>query len=347
MRLSQTKNYSFSICMPVYKGSHVITNALRSLYSQINEFKYEIIIGDDTPQEFEREIKKTKDIINSYHDGKIYYFRNKKNLGYPGNLKKIMAKAKNDIVFLLAQDDILSRDALQRTNDAFLLDKDIGAVTRPYFWFEDDINKPVRVVPPIDLRQNVVLSLQYDAEKTVLAVFGSIGQLSGLAFRKNYIDTPPHEYHVFTTHMYPFASIIKKYKCVFLKDYTVAVGIKDSQTRHVSSIYDISPTEQWVMMFADVYKEKKFEKIRKLGIKLIATHFTGLVQIKNYGSMKSFFKEIWILLKVRPQNILEPKFWFYCILTVFTPKFLLRKLTDWYKRNILSKTLPKISFEYD
>ena len=218
-----------------------------------------------------------------------------------------MAKAKNDIVFLLAQDDILSRDALQRTNDAFLLDKDIGAVTRPYFWFEDDINKPVRVVPPIDLRQNVVLSLQYDAEKTVLAVFGSIGQLSGLAFRKNYIDTPPHEYHVFTTHMYPFASIIKKYKCVFLKDYTVAVGIKDSQTRHVSSIYDISPTEQWVMMFADVYKEKKFEKIRKLGIKLIATHFTGLVQIKNYGSMKSFFKEIWILLKVRPQNILEPK----------------------------------------
>lgn len=289
------------------------------------------------------EIKKTKEIIESFHDQRIKYFKNKKNLGCAKNIQEIASRAKNDVLFFLAQDDILSRNALQETHNAFFIDKNIGAITRPYFWFEKDIRKPVRAVYPPNRDKNTVLSLK-DGKKTVMAVFGSVGQVSGLAYMRKFIDTPFND-DIFPTHIYPFASILKKHNCVFLKDFTVAVGIEESQTRHVSSIYNKSPTESWVKMFQTVYVGRKYEKIRKLCIEHIATHYAGLVQIKNYGPDGALTKEISILIKYHWQNILNPRFWFYVLITLFLPRKLLIFITDNYKRHFLAKGLSNIHFE--
>lgn len=328
--------------MPIYKGSHVLKNALRSILKE--SFKnYEIIIGDDNPSELKEEIKKTQKIIESFKDSRIRYYRNGKNLGYPRNLQRIMARAENDVIFLMAQDDILSKDALQLTHDAFFLEKNIGAVTRPYFWFEYDIKKPVRAVTPPDSTKDTIFSI-FDGERAIRYIFGSVGQLSGLAMRRKWIEIPPGD-DVFPTHIYPFASILKKHKCVFLKEYTVAVGILESQSRHVSSIYTVSPTEAWINMFKAVYKGEKYEKVRKLGIKHIATHYTGLVQLKNFASEGELIREIFILVRYHWRSLFNPKFWVYSFITVFLPKKLLLFLSDNFKRNILSKTLPHIDFK--
>ncbi len=339
---SKKKSLSFSIVIPVYKGSHLLKHALNSIVKQ--KFNnYEIIIGDDNPPELKEEIGKTRKIIESYHDNRIRYFKNKKNLGYPKNIKKIALRAKNDVLFLMGQDDILAKDALQKTHDAFFSGKNIGAITRPYFWYETDINKPVRAVYPPDKTKNTILSLQ-DGNRAITAIFGSVGQLSGLAYIRKYIDVPFNE-DVFTTHIYPFASILKKHRCIFLKDFTVAIGIKESQTRHVSWIYNKSPTETWVRMFQTIYSDKKYNNIQKLCIKHIVTHYTGLVQIKNFAPKGALMKEILILLKYRWISILHPKFWFYVIITLFLPKKTLIFLTDNYKRHFLAKGLTDIKFE--
>ena len=340
--MKKKKTLSFSICMPVYKGSKIIKKTLKSIAKQ-DFTNYEIIIGDDNPVKLKQEIQKTKRIIKFFKFKKLTYIKNKKNLGYPKNLKKIVSFAKNDVIFLLAQDDILSKDALQKTHDAFFIKKNIGAVTRPYFWFENDIKKPIRAVFPPNPNKNTILSLK-QGKYAISYIFGSIGQLSGLAYKRKYINVPFNE-NIFPAHIYPFAGILKKHYCVFLKDFTVAVGIPYSQTRNISSIYNISPTESWVNMFRQVYKEKKYEKIRKSCIKNIATHYTGLVQIKNFGSMNLLLREIRVLLQCHWESLFNLKFWLYVIITIFLPKKILLFLSDNYKRHILSKQLRNINFK--
>lgn len=336
------KSYNFSICLPVYKGSHILKGAIESILSQ-NFENLEIIIGDDNPPELLDEIRKTREIIESFRDDRIKYYKNEKNLGYAVNLKTIVSRAKNDIIFLMAQDDILAKDALQKTHNAFLLDDDVGVVTRPYFWFEKDINKPVRAVLPYDENKDTVISV-FNGKREFMKIFESVGQLSGLAYWREFLEVPFNE-ECFTAHIYPFAGILCKHKCVFLKDYTVAVGIMNSQTRSVSSIYDLSPTESWLKMYRVVFSGDEFKKLREWGEEHILTNFVGLVQLKNYANRGVLFREIKILAKNRKRNLFDLKFWFFVIGTLLMPRQILTPLVDWYKARVNLNIVPKIKFE--
>lgn len=334
---------SFSICMPVYKGHNLIKQAIDSLiYQQFQDF--EIIIGEDTPMEFKEEIKRIEAVIQSYNDPRIRYYKNSVNLGYAINLRTLVNKATKDIVFLMAQDDILAYNALKMVHHAFLLDSTIGAVTRPYFWFYDSPKKPVRVVSPYNENKDSIISV-FDGEHEFGKIFESVGQLSGLAYRRSMI-TVPFDEECFPAHIYPFAGILLNHKCVFLKDYTVAVGIKNSQTRSVSSIYDISPMDSWARMFKTVFSGKQYEKQLQWGRKHVYTNYLGLVQLKNYANYKSLINEIKILVFQRPSNLIKPAFWFFSIGSLVIPKFILRQMVDSYKTHINSKLINIIDFKY-
>ena len=149
-----------------------------------------------------------------------------------------------------------------------------------------------------------------EIENTFKKIFDSVGQLSGLAYKKSCLEIPFHN-DVFPAHIYPFAGILRKHKCVFLKDYTVAVGIKDSQTRFVSSICDKSPTESWINMFNTVFSEEEFSKQRGWGNDNISSHYLGLVQLKNYGKTGVLWREILLLIKYRKKNLIAPLFWVF------------------------------------
>jgi hypothetical protein len=150
---------------------------------------------------------------------------------------------------------------------------------------------------------------------------------------------------IFPAHIYPFASIIKNHPIVFLKDYTVAVRIDSSMTRHNSRIYYSSPTETWIKMFNTVYAEPKYENLRKQCVNFMTGDYNGLIQLKTSGSMKLLVKEIIILAKYRPVNVINAKFWLFSLGTILVPGKLLRVLVDWFKRNVLSKTLNGVTFE--
>jgi hypothetical protein len=266
-----------------------------------------------------------------------------RNLGYAINLKNLVAHARGDIVYLFAQDDVLAKGALQSTYEAFADDPDVGVVTRPYFWFMDNIYQPVRVVEPYDANKNAVLSLK-DGKRAFLKVFESVGQLSGLAYRASFLTVPFHE-DVFPAHIYPFAGIFRDHKCVFLKDYVVAIGIEDSQTRSVSSIYDKSPTQSWLDMYDSVFAGEELAEVRQWGYEHMCTNYLGLVQLRNYANPGVLEKEIELLLHYWPQNRYSPRFWFFSIGTRLIPRNWLRALVDFYKATIHSKGIPKIKFE--
>ena len=334
---------TFSICIPVYKGSSVLRDTLRSITQQ--SFKnYEIIIGDDNPPQLKREIAKTKNIIQSFKNTEIKYIKNAKNLGCQTNMNQIVKMAKNDIIYLVAQDDVISKNSLQETHNAFFLDKDIGAVTRGYYWFDDNINKPVRIKKPVNELENTIISI-FDDPKKVIGVFDTIDNITGLAFKRKYFTTPFHK-DMFTTHIHPFAAIFKNHKVVCLKNYIFACRIKLSQSRKAFS-YIKSPMQSWIDMFNAIYSEKQFEKIRKNCIKnFVAINYVGLIQIRNFAHYQDLLHEISLLIKFRPSNLFTPSFWLYVLITLIFPPKLLINFTDWYKKVILSRQLAKINFQF-
>lgn len=328
----------FSILIPTYNGAEVIGDTLRSISRQSFP-NFEIIIQDDASSD------NTLEIIRAFNDSRIRIFKNEKNLGYPGNLKNLSKKGNGEIIYLMGQDDILGKNALLETCQAFDISGDIGAVARPYFWFDEKITKPVRATKQLNPDKDEIVKITDDFERIVTTI-DVAGQLSGLAFRRKFLDTPFHP-DVFPCHVYPFASILKKHPIVFLKDYNLAVRIRSSQCRSVSSIYDKSPIESWVDFANTVFSEKELEELRKYFIKnYVAKNYVGLIQIRNYARYKYLFREIWYLLKYRWQNVYSPIFWFFSLGCIIMPPFLLIPLVDWYKRKINAKKLSGIIFKY-
>lgn len=333
---------TFSICIPVYKGSALLKTALESILCQ--EFKdYEIIIGDDNPPSDPDEIERTRQVVASFNDPRISYVKHPENLGYPGNLRAIAAMAKNDILFLMAQDDILSRDSLQRTHDAFM-DPEVGVVTRPFFMFIGDWRKPVRAIGAIDEEKDRTFTI-HDDEAAFLHIMFSASQLSGLAYRRKFLEVGFHD-EIFPAHIYPFAGIFRKHKCVFLKDYTVAARIESSQTRTLPTIYNISPTESWIKMYKTIFTGDQYKTQLLWGIRDRAKNYVGLIQIRNYGSLALTLREIKIMLSHHWPILFDPMFWVYAVGVTALPPVLLRPLSDAYKKRVLARSLPKIRFNY-
>ena len=320
--------------MPVYNGEKVIGETLRSVLGQ-NFNNFELIICDDCSRD------NTAEIIKSFKDSRIKYFRNKNNLGYSGNMEQCRTRAAGDILYLMAQDDILGQGALLNTYNAFMLSDDIGAVTRPYYWFSRDVKVPVRAKEQLNSQRDEVVKIDDDFQK-VLTVFKTLDQFSGLAMRKKFIDLPFHN-DIFPCHVYPFISIFKNRPIVFLRDYNVAVRIDSSQTRSLSSIYNKSPIQSWVDMFNNVFYEKKYQKLKiKFINDFVITNYIGLVQIRNYAKYRYLLREIYLLVKYRWQNVFVPAFWFFSVGCMLTPAFILIPLVDWYKNNVNARNLTGI-----
>lgn len=324
----------FSILLPTYKSEKIIGATIESILGQTTP-DFEVIICDNDSRD------KTEQVVSSFHDERLKFFQNEKNLGYPMNLEKCRQKATGKYIYLLGSDDILSPHALERTLQAFQMDRDVGAVTRPYYWFENDsINRAVRVVSPLDAKEDRLISI-FDSEHEFHKVFESVGQLSGLAIRRDWVEEPVNP-DVFTAHIYPFLSVFKKHKVVFLKDYLIAVRIFSSLTRTTSSIYEPLPTSTWIKMFKKMLSEKKYRLQQKWGVTHICLNFEGLVQIKNYARTPLLYQEISLLVRNQPSNLLNLKFWFFALGCIFLPRFLLVRLVDVYKSRINANNLQSV-----
>lgn len=329
---------TIDILIPTYNGAKTIKETIKSILSQSYK-NFRILITDDASKD------KTLKIISQIKDKRILIIKNKKNVGYSQNLERARKKANGDIIYLMGQDDILATDSLKDTIHAFNLSPDIGAVTRPYYWFDKNINIPVRAKNQLNSKKDTIVKIT-DNPKKVIRVFETLDQLSGLAYRRRFMDVPFHP-DIFPCHIYPFASIFKKHPIIFLKNYNVAVRIASSQSRSLSSIYDKSPLLSWVEMIKNIFSEKKYLPIQKYLIKdFIAKNYVGLIQIKNYSRYKNLIREIWYLIKFRWQNLYNPSFWFFSIGCLITPSFILIPLVDWYKNKVNSQVLTKIKFNY-
>jgi len=329
---------TIDIIIPTYNGSACISETIKSILSQSYK-NFRLLICDDASKD------DTVNIIKQIKDERIIIIENKNNFGYSKNLERARQYATSEFIYLMGQDDIMAKSTLKNTIKAFKISKNIGAVTRPYFWFDKDINTPVRAKKQLNPRKDTIVKITDNPQK-VIRVFETLDQLSGLAYRREFMDLPFHP-DIFPCHIYPFASIFKSHPIVFLKDYNIAVRIASSQTRSLSSIYTKSPLLSWIEMVKSVYSEKKYRRIQKYLIEdFITKNYVGLVQLKNYAKYKYLIREIWYLLKFNWLNFFSLSFWFFSIGCLITPASILIPMVDWYKNKVYSQSLKHIKFDF-
>lgn len=316
--------------MPTYNGSKTIGATLESILIQSYK-NFEIVINDDGSTD------DTEKVVKTFKDKRIKFYKNKKNIGYGDNLNTFRSKITGEVMVLMAQDDILLNDALLKIANGFMMDPDVGIVTRPYYQFEFDPRVPIRYWPPPSTKKDTVMTVKSKKE-LIEAAIRSAYLVSCLAYRVKFMDTP-FTSHVFTSQSYPFWSIFKKHKLVFLKDYVVAVGVYDSQCRFKPSIYEPSPVKTWIEVFDKTLPEKKYDRVRKICQDYVAQNYVGLVQIKNYAKYTDLLEEIYQHIKYRKVSLIDARFWFYSLTSLLIPRAVLFRMVDLYKSKLLSKII--------
>lgn len=325
------KKIKISVCVPTYNMGKFIGRTIESVLAQTFK-EFEIIISDNNSSD------DTEQIVENYKDARISYFRNQANVGFTKNLELCRQKAAGDIIFLLSAKSLISKDALENTYQAFQLSTDIGAVTRPYYWFGDHPHTVVRKKEQYDNRRDAVISIN-DGIEAIIAVFKTLDNPGGLAYRKSFIDVPFHD-DPFVEAAYPFASIFKKHKIVYLQNYTMACPAFLPSGSQNPLIYKKSPVQSWVNLFNNIFYEKEFKEIRNRCIKnFVVVNYIGLVQIRNYARYRYLLREIFLLIKYRWQNLFNLKFWFFSLGVMIIPKNILIRLVKIYKTRFNSKML--------
>jgi len=107
---------SVSICIPTFNRSGMVERAIESALSQTYH-DLEVIVVDNASDD------NTEDVVASYADPRLKFFKNPKNLGLFGNFNRCIELSRGDLIHILHSDDYIDpllygnmRSILQRTS---------------------------------------------------------------------------------------------------------------------------------------------------------------------------------------------------------------------------------------
>jgi glycosyltransferase involved in cell wall biosynthesis len=103
-------NAKITICIPTYKRSALLREAMKSALSQTTNIPYRVIVVDNDPDFDNMEIL---DLVRSFDQDKLSYYKNRENLEIFGNLNRCIVLAKTRWVALLHDDDLLVEDYVE------------------------------------------------------------------------------------------------------------------------------------------------------------------------------------------------------------------------------------------
>jgi abequosyltransferase len=134
----------FSVCIPAYSRARHLTALLDSILSQ-NFDDFEIVICED--QSPER--PKIAGIVRAFQErfpGVLRYFENASNLGYDGNIRRLVEQSEGEFCFFMGNDDIMCEGAIKEAAGVIRRHPDVGLVLKSYAWFDETPDKVNQVV---------------------------------------------------------------------------------------------------------------------------------------------------------------------------------------------------------
>ena len=149
-----------SLCIPAYNRARFLTELLESVFSQGSDVAacVEIVISEDASPE-RKQIRALVQAAESWPAAAgwtLRYSEAPHNLGYDGNLRRLLSLARGEFCFFLGNDDVLAPGALRICLAHLRAQPQVGLVLRGYAWFRGTT-------------ENIVGSVRYATKTTLLA----------------------------------------------------------------------------------------------------------------------------------------------------------------------------------
>lgn len=263
--------------------------------------KASICIANYKQDDYLKELVRSTESQN-HKDIELCIYHDKEGIGSGEAFNRAISMATGDIIVLMCADDLFTGpNVISDIVQVFQKFPDASHVSRFYYQFIDGDPHPVRawrIKDPIELANNP----------------------SGLAFRKSMLGDSKLTNKMFVEAPTLVKAVLDKNPWNVILDYdTVSVRIHNSTARskdYYLKRWTSSPVEEWV----------------KLGGKSLLNDFTSLIQIKNYYTNDAVLKEAKNFIRLKPINIIRPAFWFYALVALLTPRSLLLRIPNLYRR---------------
>lgn len=103
------------------------------------------------------------------------YIENTENLGYDGNIRKLLASAAGDWVVLIGNDDVVLPEAFSVVSDYLSADPDVTMISRAFLRFDTDPDKPLGLSRMSDIDR--VYSAKNSPPRCLFRATGFVGGL--------------------------------------------------------------------------------------------------------------------------------------------------------------------------
>lgn len=132
----------FSVCIPAYNRAALLPELLDSIFSQDYGAFEVVIVEDGSPER--GEIAAVAHAYAERYPGRLSYHENTENLGYDGNLRRLIEGATGDYVVFMGNDDLMAKGALSAMANAVRNSPQVGVILRSYSSFKTTPDDPVQ-----------------------------------------------------------------------------------------------------------------------------------------------------------------------------------------------------------
>jgi len=174
----------YSIAIPAYGRPREFEELLMSILDS-SIFPDEVIVCEDFSPE-RSDITQIALRLTPLLDSKgikFSYIENDRNLGYDGNVRKLIESAAYKWVILIGNDDLFLPDGLQIIDEYCKRNPNVAMISRPFLRFYTDINNPIGISRLLE-GEHIITKDNYSA-KYIFRVCGFVG---GLIINKNWAE---------------------------------------------------------------------------------------------------------------------------------------------------------------
>jgi len=238
-----------SVLIPAYNYAHYLGVVICSILSQTLT-DWELIICDDCSTD------NTEEVVNKYHDPRIRYFKNPRNLGLWGNFNQCATYAKGEYLFFLCADDYLDKYTLQYLSDALDIYQEAAIAVIYQVQFINEKGDKLGEIIKKRLGPGLVKGKDILFAQCMFAM--SVGSPSHVLIRASILDDGP----VFNREIEGVADnalwckISERYDAVYVKDTLLYQRVHDTQASvyHRAILLDIKNASE---MFKELFERSK------------------------------------------------------------------------------------------
>lgn len=289
-----------SVLIPTFNRADYLKECLNSVLSNDYE-NMEVIVSDNASED------STPEVVKSFKDKRLKYFRNKENIGDELNTIGAIKKATGDYIFFLTDDDFLNEAAIPKTIQILEKHHDVGVVMSRLNILDDSTNQLQE-----DYSFHNTDVLFKPGEDALSSLFRAAHVLSRITMKRDLIDMQGLQKHISSSYpqMYLVGYALKKAPAFYTDTALVTHRVNNISYWDYTEDY---MTRKVVDIIKDLTADEEYgQRVKNKLIKpMIRRSYLHLLW-RREKSLKDYFKYVSACMQV-PEFKTSVLFWIYTI----------------------------------